>query len=161
LYIWIAAAAALAAQPGTLPTRAEAEAAGARICVSPEMARRTMSSLTLAERQALIACAQRVAAMMLSERLPIQVSETTAVVAVSASGMDLTYEYRVSVDRPAFSGAAIDAGVTREVCADPGRVTAIAQGGAYHYLWRNRAGRLLHRLTVNRCGESPSPLPAT
>lgn len=156
--IWIAAAATLAAQVGTLPSPEEAGKAAVRACLAPQDAARPMDSFTSAQRYALLACSQRVAAAMLSERLPIEIDEATTLSAVTASGMDLTYEYRVSVDRSAFGGA-YDANVAQSVCADPGMAGVISAGGAYHYIWRDRSRRVLHRLTIDACGDAARPVP--
>ncbi|HEX8193379.1 MAG TPA: hypothetical protein VF552_10815 [Allosphingosinicella sp.] len=158
--IWIAAAAALAAQAGAIPAPEEAGKAAVRTCVSREEAARPVGSLTLAERRALIACAQRVAAAVLAEHLPMRVDELTTLIAVTADGIDLTYKYRVSAGRPAFRDG-FDANLARSVCADRGRATVISAGGAYRYIWHDTSGRVVHRLTIDTCGEAaaePQPV---
>ena len=159
LSIWIAAA-ALAAQVGTASSAEEAAETAARTCVAPEDATRSIDSFSLAERQALIACSQQVVASLLSERLPIHLDESTTLVAVTAMGTELTYEYRVSKGAAAFDGG-FDARMARSVCAHPGRVIAISQGGAYRHIWKDGSGRVLHRLTVDRCGDAAGPMPTT
>ena len=156
--IWIAAAAMLAIQAGTLPSREEAGKAAVGACISPRDSARSFASFSLAERHALIACTQRVAAAMLSERVPIKIDDVTTLTAATAGGIALTYEYRVTVDRSAF-GSASDANVARAACADSGMATAISAGGVYRYIWRDQNGRVLHRLTVDRCGDAARPLP--
>jgi hypothetical protein len=158
LSIWIAAAAMLAAQAGTLPSREEAGKAAVNACISPRDEVRPFASFSLAERLALIACTQRVAAAMLSQRVPVHIDDDTTLIAATASGVALTYEYSVTLDRSAF-GSASDANVARTACADPGMATAIAAGGVYRYIWRDRSGRVLHRLTVDRCVDLATPLP--
>jgi hypothetical protein len=123
-------------------------------CVAPADRDRAMSDLTPQARRALIACAQASTARTLNARMPIRVDEITTVESVAVEGATLVYHNRLDIDLaqvPADARSRIERSTRDYVCAQADMVQTIGHGGAYGYVWRDRSGALIHRMTVSAC----------
>lgn len=156
LIIWLAAAAAQAvAAPNNplnipMPTAEEL-----RRCNPPGITESTpMSAVSRSQLDAALTCVQALMAGKINLIVPATVDPLTTLTSAQGEGTILRYNYRVDIN-----GAAVTAGqrqaiadATRAyVCAQPDMVQTIAYGGAYRYVWNDRAERPLHQVLIDRC----------
>ena len=143
--------AALAAQ---VQMPADATARLVEACVAPADRNRTMDSLTPAERQRLLVCATRFTAGVINAQLPQRLDEITSLQSVEALGVTLVYNNRVEVDAAAVTGAqrqALERSVRQFVCGQADMTRTIGYGGSYRYVWSDRKGAPIHRVTIDGC----------
>ena len=146
LFISIAAMGASAQQPDS--------GAAIAACVAPGDEERSLSSFSEAQRLALIACANRLAAEQINAQTPMRVDDVTTLESVTVSGTTVIYHQRVDIDgrnvTPAMK-TSIDQAVRTRVCGSENMRNTIVNGGAYAYNWVDRSGAFLHRLEIRAC----------
>ena len=135
------------APPGSLERLTEA-------CVPPAIRARSFESLSEAQRREILVCATRQTAEIVNAQLPHQVDSMTTLQSVEAIGPLLVYNSRVAVDAAAVTPVqrqTLEQQTRRFVCAQTQMRQTIARGGAYRYVWQDRNGAQIHRLTIDAC----------
>jgi len=125
-----------------------------RNCIAPGDATRPIGAFSDSERRDLIACANREVVRQMSPRLPLRIDDVTSMTSVVASGPLLTYTVRVDVDASQLTQANIqqlDRTTRANVCGQAPMRQTISYGGAYAYVWVDRAGRQVHQLRIDSC----------
>ena len=123
-------------------------------CVAAGEENRPLASLSAAARLALIECANRYAAQQINARTPMRVDDITTLESVTTSGPTVIYNQRVNLEARAVTDAMkaqLSQTVTANVCGSEQMRNTISYGGAYRYIWIDRAGTFVHRLDVTRC----------
>jgi hypothetical protein len=123
-------------------------------CVGAENRNRSMSELTPQQRTALIACAQDVTARTLRAQLPLRIDEITTLEEIEVDGATLIYHNRLNLDAADLQDTArpaIEQATRAHVCGQANMVQTIGFGGAYGYVWVDRTGNLVHRMTISTC----------
>ena len=150
----LAAMAALAAPAPALAQASPADSAGIAAACGGEVQRDAFARLPRAERVKRLSCFTREAANRFNRTLPNKVDDATTLERVSAAGTTLTYHYKVNILRTELRPGALDAfkpTVKTKVCAAPDMSMIISVGGAYRYMWNDRAGEPIGDYLVDRC----------
>lgn len=148
-------AALLTAAPLQVPTpSAEAQARMIEACVAPADRARPLTEFSPDEVRTTLACLTRHTADEIRKSLPAPVDAITTWDTVQAEGTTLTYRYTVGVEAAQVTDPmreALSNHIRQQACGNPDMTAVIALGGAYRYVWTDRAGRPLHELTVASC----------
>jgi hypothetical protein len=94
-------------------------------------------------------------AEQLGKKLPLALDELTRLVSVEANGVELTYNYAVSVGIERFDLPAARSELQRnnrqEVCAQPLLPQLFSAGAIYHYSYLDPDGRTLADFRIDSC----------
>jgi hypothetical protein len=126
-------------------------------CVPARYRRQSIDAMPPAVKRAWISCLFAITAREMNARAPFRIDENTVLRSVSVNGAQLRYFYvfedvASAADLAAGLRAELSADLPARVCADADMRFTIGQGGAYLYIWSDRAGRPIHRVLVDRCG---------
>ena len=101
-----------------------------------------------------VVCANREATRQLDARTPFRVDEVTTMDSVEADGPTVIYRQRVAVEARNVTDAmraSLEQTVRANVCGNSQMRNTISLGGAYTYVYVDRAGAFLHRIDIRRC----------
>lgn len=126
-----------------------------RRCFPPGTSDTTpMAGLSAEQRRALTACAQALVADQINSVAPRAVDEVTTLQSASATGTTLQYNYQLALDAAQVSAAArsqVEQATRTFVCGEPNMRATMSNGGAYRYVWNDRAGQLVHQVLITSC----------
>lgn len=128
--------------------------AAVEACVPVDERDRSIDSMTIEERRAMIGCVFRQTAAQMNPQLPARVDEITIMERMSVSGATLTYHSRVEVDVAEVSRdgiAALEKATRAYVCNEQSMRSTIGMGGSYRYVWVDASGQPLHSALVEAC----------
>ena len=125
-----------------------------RACLDPADVNRPESSFSAEEKRAMVTCVNREAARQANAQLPLRVDEVTTITSIVADGTAVIYNIRVDTDAasvPAVTRERIETAARASACARADMRQTMAMGGAYTYVWSDRAGREYLRFRIDGC----------
>jgi len=123
-------------------------------CLSPADARRPLTDFSAEEKRTIVACANREMVRQMEGQMPIRIDQVTSLVALTSAGATLTYNYRVEVDGATVTDQGrrqLEQSTRATVCGRPDMQQTMSLGGAYAYVWADRAGRPIHAILIDSC----------
>ena len=124
-------------------------------CFPPGVTESTLlSSMSVAERRAMMACTQALAASKINLVTPLTIDPITTLLEAVGDGQTLQYNYRIDVDAAEVTDdgrTAIEASSRSFVCRNADMRGTIANGGSYRYVWNDRAASRVHQVLIDRC----------
>lgn len=125
-----------------------------RACLDPADANRPESSFSAEEKRAMVTCVNREAARQASAQLPLRVDEVTTITSIVADGTTVIYNIRVDTDAasmPAVARERIETAARASACSRADMRQTMGMGGAYTYVWSDRAGRTFLQFRIDGC----------
>jgi hypothetical protein len=123
-------------------------------CLDPADVNRPLSTFSDEEKRAMVVCANREAARQANAQLPMRVDDVTTVTSITADGLTVVYNVRLDLDAanlPAGARARLEANARANACARQDMRQTMGMGGAYAYVWSDRAGRPILRFRIDGC----------
>lgn len=136
------------------PQTAAQQQAIADACLTPAEQTMAIDAISAQRREAVIACVTAEVAELVNAGLPQQLDAATTLVSVESKGTNLVYNNRVEVDARDVTDAdraTVAEGVRGYVCTQADMTQMISFGASYTYVWIDRSGKPIHRMTVASC----------
>lgn len=114
------------------------------------------AAMPLPQQRVRLRCYLRSISALINTKLPTRIEYTMIVEQTNVEGLTLVYHFRADVSRADVKPGAMDSWkptVRAQICADPSKREIISLGGSYRYVWRDRVGKYIDKLTVRDCSK--------